>query len=82
MYLFMLHSKDEALEAFKVFKAEVEKQSSKQIKVMRSYRGSEYYGKYTENGNTLDPFARFLQEHGIIAQYTMSSSPDQNGVAE
>ena len=31
MYLYMLHSKDEALETFKVFKAEVEKQ----IKVVR-----------------------------------------------
>ena len=28
------------------------------------------------------PFARFLQEHGIVAQYTMPGSPDQNGVAE
>ena len=50
MYLYMLHSKDEALEAFKPFKVEVEKQCNKQIKVVRSYRGSEYYGRYTENG--------------------------------
>uniref|UniRef100_A0A2N9J7I7 Integrase catalytic domain-containing protein n=1 Tax=Fagus sylvatica TaxID=28930 RepID=A0A2N9J7I7_FAGSY len=28
------------------------------------------------------PFAKFLQEHGIVAQYTMPGSPDQNGVAE
>ncbi|CAA2987948.1 Retrovirus-related Pol poly from transposon TNT 1-94, partial [Olea europaea subsp. europaea] len=26
--------------------------------------------------------AKFLQEHGIVAQYTMPGSPDQNGVAE
>ena len=25
---------------------------------------------------------KFLQEHWIVAQYTMSGSPDQNGVAE
>ena len=35
MYLCMLRSKDEALEVFKVFKAEVEKQCRKQVKVMR-----------------------------------------------
>ena len=43
MYLYMLHSKDEALEAFKVFKARVEKQYGKQIKVVRSDRSGEYY---------------------------------------
>ena len=41
MYLYMLHSKDEALEAFKVFKAEVEKQYGKQVKIVRSDRGGE-----------------------------------------
>ena len=73
---YMLHSKDEALEAFKVFKVEVEKQCGKQIKVVRSNIGGEYYGRYTKNGHTPGHFARFLQEHGIVAQYTMSGSPD------
>ena len=82
MYLYMLCSKDEALEAFKVFKAEVEKQCGIQIKIVRLDRGGEYYGRYTENGQTPGPFSRFLQEHGIIAQYTMPGSPDQNGVAK
>ena len=50
MYLYLLHSKDEALEDFKVFKVEVEKQCSKQIKVVRSDRGGEYYGRCIENG--------------------------------
>jgi len=36
MYLYLLHSKDEALDVFKVFKAEVEKQCEKQIKIVRS----------------------------------------------
>ena len=30
----------------------------------------------------MGPFAKFLQEHGIVVQYTMPGSPDQNGVAE
>ena len=42
MYLYLLHSKNEALEAFKVFKAEVEKQCGKQIKIVRSNRCGEY----------------------------------------
>ena len=45
MYLFLLHCKDEALGAFNVFKAEVENQCGKHIKIMRSDRGGEYYGK-------------------------------------
>ena len=49
---------------------------------MRLDRGGEYYGRYTEDGQAPGPFAKFLQEHGIIAQYTMPNSLDQNGVAE
>ncbi|KAL4342158.1 hypothetical protein GQ457_08G026470 [Hibiscus cannabinus] len=82
MYLYMLHHKSEALEAFKVFKAEVEKQCGKQIKIVRTDRGGEYYGRYTENGQVPGPFAKFLQDNGIVGQYTMPGSPDQNGVAE
>ncbi|CAJ2668438.1 unnamed protein product [Trifolium pratense] len=82
MHLYLLNSKDEALKAFKVFKAEVEKQCEKQIKIVRSDRGGEYYGRYTESGQATGPFAKFLQEHGIVAQYTTPGSPDQNGVAE
>jgi hypothetical protein len=45
MYLYMLHNKNEALDAFKIFKDEVEKQCDKQIKIMRSDTGGEYYGR-------------------------------------
>ena len=82
MYLYLLRSKDEALDAFKVFKAEVENQCGKHIKIVRTDRGGEYYGKYIENGQAPSAFAKFLQENGIVAQYTMPGSPDQNGVAE
>ena len=75
MYIYLLHNKNEALGAFKVFKAEVEKQCGKQIKIMRIDRGGEYYGRYTEDGQAPGPFAKFLQEHGMVAQYTMSGSP-------
>ena len=67
MYLYLLRSKDEALGAFKVFKDVVENQCGKHIKIVRSYRGGEYYGKYTENRQALGAFAKFLQENGIVA---------------
>ncbi|KAL0461453.1 UNVERIFIED_CONTAM: hypothetical protein Slati_0032900 [Sesamum latifolium] len=70
--------KGEALDAFKVFKAEVEKQCDKQIKIVRSDRGGEYFGRYTEGGQAPGPFAKFLAEQGIVAQYTMPGSLDQN----
>ena len=50
MYLYMHHNKNEALDAFKVFKVEVKKQCNKQIKIMRLDRGGEYYGRYMEAG--------------------------------
>ena len=59
--------KKEALDAFKVFKAKVEKQCGKQIKIVRSDRGGEYYGRYMEAGQAPGPFMKFLQEHGIVA---------------
>ena len=82
MYLYLLNNKNEALYVFNVFKAEVEKQCRKQIKIVRSDRGGEYHSRYTENGQANGPFARFLQENGIVAQYSLPDSPDQNGVAE
>ncbi|KAL0403765.1 UNVERIFIED_CONTAM: putative mitochondrial protein [Sesamum radiatum] len=45
-------------------------------------RGGEYFGRYTEGGQAPGPFAKFLAEQGIVAQYTMPGSPDQNGIVE
>jgi len=82
MYLYFLHDKAEALNAFKTYKVEVEKQKEKKIKIVRSDIGGEYDGRYTENGQMIGPFAQFLEEEGIVAQYTMPDTPQQNGVAE
>ena len=49
MYLYILHNKNEALDAFKVFKVEIEKQCEKQIKIVRTNKGGEYYSRYTED---------------------------------
>ena len=52
---------------FKVYKAEVENQLDSKIKVVRSDRLGEFYGKFDERGRNPGPFAKFLQEEGIVA---------------
>ena len=49
---------------------------------MRIDRGRKYYGRYTEDGQAYGSFAKFLQQHGIIAQYPLFGSPIQNGIVE
>ena len=71
-YVYLLRSKDEALEMFQHFKNEVENQLDRKIKVIRSYRGGEYEA----------PFGDFCSQHGIIHQTTTAYSPQQNGVVE
>ena len=68
---------------FKSFKAEVENQLGKKIKAVRSDRGGEYYGRYDGSGEQRPgPFAKFLEECGIVPQYTMPGTPSMNGVSE
>ena len=45
---------------FKVLCTEVKKQLGKVIKIVRSDRGGEYYGKYGDVGQQKGPFARYL----------------------
>uniref|UniRef100_A0A2N9GAW9 Integrase catalytic domain-containing protein n=1 Tax=Fagus sylvatica TaxID=28930 RepID=A0A2N9GAW9_FAGSY len=71
-YVYLLRSKDEALESFIHYKKEVENQLNKKIKVLRSDRGGEYES----------PFGEFCSQHGIVHQTTAPYSPQQNGVAE
>ena len=78
----LIREKSDSLEAFKAFKAKVELQQGKKIKVVHSDKGGEYYGSYDEMGHNHRPFEKYLQECGIDAQYTMSGTPQQNGIAE
>ena len=68
--------------ASKSTKTEVEKQLGKVIKIVRSDRGGEYFGRYTEAGQQKGPFALYLEQQGIVAQYTTPGTPQQNGVSE
>ncbi|CAL8084501.1 unnamed protein product [Prunus armeniaca] len=58
---------------FKTYKAEVENQLNRKIKVLRSDRGGEYEAT---------AFAEFCATNGIIHQTTAPYTPQQNGVAE
>jgi len=42
----------------------------------------EYYERYDESGQHHVLFAKFLEKSGMCAQYTMLSTPQQNGVSE
>jgi hypothetical protein len=81
-YIYPIKERSEALDKFKIFKAEVENQHNIKIKLVRSDRGGEYYGHHTPYGQVPGPFTRFLQENGIVTQYSMPGDPQQNGVAE
>ncbi|GJR88471.1 putative zinc finger, CCHC-type containing protein [Tanacetum coccineum] len=82
MYLFLIIEKSESLEMFKTFKAEVENQLNRKIKVVRSDRGGEYYGRHTDVGQAPRSFFDFCKDHRIINQHTMPGTPQQNEVAE
>ncbi|GKB28367.1 zinc finger, CCHC-type containing protein [Tanacetum coccineum] len=69
-YAYLLHSKDEALDKFKVFKTEVELQQGSQIKRFRTDKGGEYM-------DTL-----YFQSVGIIHETTAPYTPQQNGISE
>ena len=82
-YVYLIGEKSQLLDVFKSYKVEVENQFGKKIKSVRSDHGGEYCGRYDGSGEHCPrPFAKFLDECGIVPQYTMLGSPTMNGVAE
>ncbi|GJR63060.1 zinc finger, CCHC-type containing protein [Tanacetum coccineum] len=69
-YVYLLHSKDEALDKFKVLKTKVELQQGSLIKRFRTDRGGEYM-------DTL-----YFQSVGIIHETTAPYTPQQNGISK
>jgi hypothetical protein len=55
-----MKERSEALDKFKIFKAEVENQHNIKIKLVRSDHRGEYYCRHTPHGQIPGPFARFL----------------------
>ena len=72
-YVYLLKHKDDAFNVFKVYKAEVENQLGKKIKIIRSDRGGEYFS---------NEFIVFCEDHGIIHECSAPRTPEQNGLAE
>ena len=68
------------MDDLEIYLNEVKRQLDRKVKIIRSYRGGEYYRRYDEIGQHPDPLAKLLQKHGICVQYTMSGTPQQNGV--
>ena len=81
-YVYLMHEKSQAIDIFEMFITKVERQLDKNIKIVRSDRCGEYYGRYDELGQNPGLFAKFLEKRGIRAQYTMPGTPQQNGVVE
>jgi hypothetical protein len=50
--------------------------------VVRSDRGGEYYDRHTDLGQSPSLFDLFIQENGIVHQFSMPGDPRQNGVTE
>jgi hypothetical protein len=65
-YIYPNKERSEALDNFKIFKAEVENWHDLKIKIVNSDRGGESYGRHTPYVKVLEPFARFLQKNGIV----------------
>jgi transposase InsO family protein len=71
--IYLLKRKSEAFDAFKLFKAMVEKQYDAVICFFHEDKGSEYIGHKWDAS---------CGEHGIWRAHTTRATPQQNGVAE
>jgi hypothetical protein len=81
-HIYPIRDRSKALDKVKIYKDEVDNNHSITIKIVRLDRGGEYYGRHAPYGQIPGPFAKYLEENGVKAQYSMSSKPQQNGVAE
>ena len=74
-WIYFLKSKksEEVLQRFQEFKALVENQTGRKIRVLRSDNGGEYTSK---------EFDGFCRQEGIMRQLAVPYTPEQNGVAE
>jgi transposase InsO family protein len=72
-WIFFIKTKDEAFSCFKEFKALVENQTKKKIKVLSSNNGGEY---------TSNEFNNFFKKEGIKKEQSIPFNPQQNGVVE
>ena len=72
-WVYLLSSKDQVLEKFKIFHQEVEHISGKKIDTLRSDNAGEYTSK---------AFSSYCQSFGILRQLSQPYTPQHNGIAE
>lgn len=72
-FVYFLKNKSDIFECFRKFKAMVENQTGKRLKIFRSDNGTEYLS---------NQFKQYLEENGIEHQLTVQYTPQQNGIAE
>jgi transposase InsO family protein len=72
-WIYILKNKDGVLAKFQEFKAQVENQTERKIKVLRSDNEGEYTSK---------EFNNFCIEAGFKREFTVPYNPQQNGVVE
>ncbi|MCI27168.1 retrovirus-related pol polyprotein from transposon tnt 1-94, partial [Trifolium medium] len=73
MWIYLIQTKDEVFDVFKRFKALVENQSSKRMKILITDGGGEYTSK---------KFESFCVENGVEHEVTVPYTPQHNGLAE
>lgn len=72
-WVYAIKNKSDVFDTFVTWKALVEKQYNKVIKILRSDNGGEY---------TSNEFEHYLQKEGIKHEKTIPKTPQQNGAAE
>ncbi|GKF69842.1 putative ribonuclease H-like domain-containing protein, partial [Tanacetum coccineum] len=72
-WVFFLTTKDETSEILKRFIKEIDNLVDKKVKIIRSDNGTEFKNKVMDD---------FCREKGIKREYSVSRTPQQNGVAE
>ncbi|KAK8936753.1 hypothetical protein KSP39_PZI011993 [Platanthera zijinensis] len=73
VWIYFLKQKSEVFEKFRIWKTQVENQTGKRVKYLRSDNGGEY---------TSLEFQGYCDQEGITRHFTIPGTPQQNGVAE
>ncbi|KAJ8868831.1 hypothetical protein PR048_030372 [Dryococelus australis] len=69
VFVYIIRSKVEVFEKFREFKSQFENQTGKQIKILRTDKGSGYVNR---------DFKNFLRNQGIKHELTIPYSPEKN----
>lgn len=72
-YIYFMKQKSEAFQHFQDYKAKVENQLNRKIKIFRSDNGKEFCNRIYDD---------YLRKNGILHQKSNPYTPEQNGLAE